>query len=66
MDTDSKDAAPKAEAAATEPKKKRVIKTDVPFTASAASGYSQKDIDLFFEKEGQMQAMDRLMVSAGV
>lgn len=57
MDTDQ----PKSEG----DKKKKVKKTDVPFTVSGVNGMDQKALDLAFEKEGQMQAADRLQVRLG-
>lgn len=40
--------------------KKKTRKVDVPFAASNVAGYTQPQLDLYFEKEGQMQAADKL------
>lgn len=41
-------------------KKKVVKKTDVPFKVLLAAGYSAKQREEYFEKEGQLQAADKL------
>jgi hypothetical protein len=51
-----------AGAAAAAPAKKKVRKIDVPFNPLSQFGYSQKQLDDFFEKEGQMAAVDKLQV----
>lgn len=48
MDSDSKE------------KKKRVRRTDVPLATTTSQGYSKQQLDDYFEKEGQMQAADKL------
>lgn len=54
MDTDASPAVKAAE------KKKKSKKIDVPCKASGVAGYSQKQLDDYFEREGQFQAADRL------
>ncbi|MEW5320355.1 MAG: hypothetical protein WDW38_011432 [Sanguina aurantia] len=49
-----------AEAPAAAKGKKKVTKTEVPFTASQTAGFSKSQFDLCFEREAQMQAADRL------
>lgn len=41
-------------------KKKRVKKVDVKFETMQVAGYSTKQLDDYFEREGQMQAADKL------
>lgn len=40
--------------------KKKTKKLDVPFKTSGSAGYTLKELDDYFEKEGQLQAADRL------
>lgn len=54
METDAA-AAPAAGA------KKKIKKVDVPLKAEGVNGYSKKQLDEYFEKEGQLQLADKLM-----
>lgn len=57
METDAA-GAPAAAAAAG---KKKIKKIDVPLKAEGVNGYSKKQLDDYFEKEGQLQLADKLM-----
>lgn len=58
MDTDAAGPKPAGEG----DKKKRVKKTDVPVATSGVFGLTKKQLDDYFEQEGQMQATDHLQV----
>jgi hypothetical protein len=51
---------PPVEAAPEPIKKKKVIKKDVSVAAASVSGYSQQQLNDYFEAEGRMQSADKL------